>query len=222
MSNRTITHSRIYFSDYTPREEIANAITHGIGTLLSIVGLIILVVMAVLSGDPSRIVSFSIYGSTLIAAYLASTLYHSLPHPRTRYIFKVLDHCSIYLLIAGTYTPILLLSLSGAWSWILMSIVWGLAVLGIVFKVLFVTRFELVSTLAYVGMGWLCVAAWGELSRNLPAGAMRLLIIGGVVYTAGVVFYRWDRLPYNHAIWHGFVMGGSLCHFLTMAVYLSA
>ncbi len=222
MRNRTATHSRICFSDYTPAEEIANAITHGIGTLLSIIGLIVLVVMAALSGDAGRIISFSIYGSTLIAAYLASTLYHSLRHPRTRYIFKILDHCSIYLLIAGTYTPILLLSLSGAWSWILMSVVWGLALLGIAFKIFFVRRFELVSTLAYIGMGWLAVTAWGELSRNLPAGGMRLLIIGGVVYTAGVVFYRWDRLPYNHAIWHGFVMGGSLCHFLTMAVYLSA
>jgi hemolysin III len=222
MSQRTVTHSRICFSEYTPAEEIANAITHGIGTLLSIVGLIILIVMAALTGDAWRIVSFSIYGSTLIAAYLASTLYHSMLHPRTKYIFKVLDHCSIYLLIAGTYTPILLLSLHGAWSWILMSVIWGLAVVGITFKAFFVTRFQLISTLAYIGMGWLAVTAWGELSRSLPVGAMRLLIIGGVVYTVGVIFYRWDRLPYNHAIWHGFVMGGSICHFLTMAVYLAS
>ena len=222
MRQQPIAHSRICFSEYTPAEEAANAITHGIGAVLSVIGLIVLVVMAAASGDAWRVVSFSIYGSTLIAAYLASTLYHSLTHPRTRYIFKILDHCSIYLLIAGTYTPILLLSLHGAWSWILMSVIWGLAFLGIGFKVFFVRRFELVSTLAYIGMGWLAVTAWGELSRSLPAGAMRLLIAGGLVYTVGVVFYRWDRLPYNHAIWHGFVIGGSLCHFLTMALYLSA
>lgn len=214
------TQARTCISAYTPAEEIANAVTHGIGTALSVAGLTLLVVLATLTGDPWRIVSFSIYGSTLIGLYLASTLYHSVPNPRAKYILKVLDHCAIYLLIAGTYTPILMLSLRGVWSWALMGIIWALAIVGIVLKVMFISRFERLSTFTYVAMGWLCIMAWGELSRSMPAGGIRWLIIGGVVYTAGVIFYCWDRLPYNHAIWHGFVLGGSICHFLTMALYV--
>lgn len=217
---KAIQERNVHYSEYSAAEELANAITHGIGVALSVAGLVILLVMAINTGDPWRIASFTVYGLSLICMYLASTLYHSIRNPRAKYLLKIFDHCAIYLLIAGTYTPILLVSLQSSLAWTLFGLIWGCAFAGICFKLFFIKRFELLSTLMYVGMGWLSVMAWDDMVASLPGGAFALLVAGGLTYTAGVVFYRWEKLPYNHAIWHGFVMGGSVCHFLVMALYL--
>ncbi|MCA0354587.1 MAG: hemolysin III family protein [Chloroflexi bacterium] len=217
---KAIEERNVHYSEYSAAEELANAITHGIGVALSVAGLVILLIMAINTGDPWRIASFTVYGVSLICMYLASTLYHSISNPRAKYLLKIFDHCAIYLLIAGTYTPILLVSMQSSLAWTLFGLIWGCAFAGICFKMFFIKRFELLSTLMYVGMGWLSVMAWDDLVASLPTGAFALLVAGGLTYTAGVVFYRWEKLPYNHAIWHGFVMGGSVCHFLVMALYL--
>lgn len=215
----TSTTPKTLTSYYTVAEEIANAITHGIGVALSIAGLVIMIVLAA-SVSAISVVSVSIFGATLILLYLASTLYHAITHPRLKYVLNIVDHCAIYLLIAGTYTPIALIWMRGAWGWAIFGTIWGLALVGIIFKMFFIGRFELVSTLMYVAMGWLCVIAWRHMTLTMPAGSMGLLIAGGITYTIGVPFYLLDRLPFNHAIWHGFVLGGSICHFLTVALYL--
>lgn len=202
-------------------EEIANSITHGLGTGLSVAGLTVLVLLAALYGDVWQVVAFSIYGSTLIVLYLASTLYHSLQNPRAKRVFRVIDHAAIFLLIAGTYTPFLLISMRGVWGWTLLGIVWGLALLGVGFKIFFTHRFPVGSTLAYVLMGWLGVIAWKEAVAHIPPGGLVWLGLGGVAYTVGVIFYAWKRLPYNHAIWHVFVLAGSICHYLAVLLYLS-
>ncbi len=212
---RTLTHSA-----YSLGEEIANSVIHGIGTVLGVAGLVVLVVLAALQGDPWRVVSFSIYGGTLIVLYLTSTLYHSLQHPRAKAVFRVMDHATIYLLIAGTYTPFLLVSLRGAWGWTFLGLIWGLALLGIGFQVLFAGRQGVLSVLSYIVMGWLGVIALRELLANIPMGGLIWLAIGGVLYTVGVIFYSWQRLPYNHAIWHLFVLGGSIAHFFSMLFYV--
>jgi len=206
---------------YSLGEEIANAITHGIGTGLSIAGLTLLVVLAILHSDVSRIVSFSIYGSSLIILYLASTLYHSFQNPPVKRVFRIIDHSAIYLLIAGTYTPFVLLCMRGAWRWAFLGVVWGLALLGIGFKAFFTNRFRKISVLAYVLMGWLCVIALKEMLATIPSGGLILLAVGGIVYTVGIIFYVWRRVPYNHAIWHLFVMGGSICHYFAILLYLT-
>lgn len=213
--NRTLTHTA-----YSLGEEIANSVTHGIGAALGVAALVMLVVLAALQGDPWRVVSFSIYGGTLIVLYLTSTLYHSLQHPRAKAVFRVMDHATIYLLIAGTYTPFLLVSLRGAWGWTLLGLIWGLALLGIGYQVLSAGRQGTLSVLSYILMGWLCVIALGELLANVPVGGLIWLAIGGVLYTTGVIFYSWQRLPYNHAIWHLFVLGGSIAHFFSMLFYV--
>ena len=206
---------------YSRREEIIHSITHGIGAGLSIAGLTVLVVLAVSYGDVYQIVSFSIYGTTLIILYLASTLYHSFQQPRVKQIFKVIDHSAIYLLIAGTYTPFLLISIRGKWGWSLLIIIWGLALLGISFKTLFIHRFQNLSVLAYILMGWLNIVAIKELLANIPVGGLIWLAVGGVVYTVGVIFYALYKIPYTHAIWHIFVMAGSICHYFAVLLYLA-
>ncbi len=206
---------------YSLGEEIANSVTHGIGTGLSVAGLTILVVLAALFGDAWQVVSFAIYGSSLIILYLASTLYHGLQNPTAKAVFKRIDHASIYLLIAGTYTPFLLVGIRGAWGWTLLVIVWGLALLGVGFKALFIYRYQKLSVLTYVLMGWLSVVAFKEMLLNIPSGGLILLATGGVLYTVGIIFYIWRKLPYNHAIWHLFVLGGSMCHFFAILFYLS-
>jgi len=202
-------------------EEIASSITHGLGAGLSVAGLTVLVLLATLYGDVWQVVGFSIYGSTLIVLYLASTLYHSFQNLRAKRVFRVIDHAAIFLLIAGTYTPFLLISMRGVWGWTLLGIVWGLALLGVGFKIFFTHRFPVGSTLAYVLMGWLGVIAWKEAVAHIPAGGLVWLGLGGVAYTVGVIFYAWKRLPYNHAIWHVFVLAGSICHYLAVLLYLS-
>jgi len=209
------------YKSYSLGEEIANAITHGIGTGLSVAGLTLLVVLAALYRDAWRIVAFSIYGSTLIILYLASTLYHSFQKPRVKLVFQVIDHAAIYLLIAGTYTPFLLVGIPGAWSRTLLGVVWGLALIGVVFKAFFIHRFRTLSTLAYILMGWMGVIAWKDALAYIPRGGLVWLGVGGVIYTVGVIFYAWRKLPYNHAIWHLFVLGGSICHYFAILFYLS-
>ena len=208
--------SRLVNDFYTLGEEIANGITHGIGALLSVAALVILVVMGAIRGDAWHVVSFSIYGSSLIILFLASTLYHSIQHPKAKPFLRRFDHASIYLLIAGTYTPFTLISLRGAWGWSIFGVVWGLALAGIIFKMFFIGRFEVLSTVAYVGMGWICVIAYRQMIDSLTPSGLAWLIAGGVVYTVGVLFYAVRKIPYGHAVWHLFVLGGSICHFFAV------
>jgi hemolysin III len=201
-------------------EEIANSITHGIGVGLSIAGLTILVVFASIRGDVWRIVSFSVYGACLTILYTASTLYHSFRSEKVKRFFQILDHASIYLLIAGTYTPFTLVLLRGGWGWSLFGVIWGLAFLGIVFKIFFINRFEILSTLVYLLMGWLIVIAFKPAIDNIPIGGLYWLLAGGLSYSLGVVFFLWERIKYHHAIWHLFVLGGSICHFFAILFYV--
>jgi len=217
---RTKEKSVIVQPDYSIKEEIASSVTHGVGAILSVVGLVLLIVLAAKDGDVWRVVSFSVYGSTLVILYLASTIYHGIQEPHIKKKFRVLDHASIYLLIAGSYTPFTLVSMRGPWGWSLFGVVWGLAVLGVVFKVFFIGRFEVLATAAYVIMGWLVVISFKEMIVSIPSGGIALLIAGGLFYTLGVVFYAWKKLPFNHAIWHLFVLGGSACHFFAILYYV--
>ncbi|MCA9922720.1 MAG: hemolysin III family protein [Anaerolineales bacterium] len=205
---------------FTIEEEIWNGITHGIGAGLSIAGLTVLVLLAAMNGDSWRVVSFSIYGSTLVLLYLASTLYHSIQIPKVKQILRRFDHAAIYLLIAGTYTPFLLVNLRGRLGWTLLAVVWGIALVGIVFRTIFFGRFEVLATIGYVLMGWLIVVAFKEMLLVIPPGGIALIIAGGLTYTVGVIFYAWKKLPYNHAIWHLFVLGGSICHYFAMLFHV--
>ncbi|MDF2634052.1 MAG: channel protein hemolysin family [Pelosinus sp.] len=201
-------------------EEVMNAVTHGIGTLLAVAGLVLLIVLAYLHGDFWHIVSFSIYGTTLVLLYLASTLYHSFTNEKVKRIFKILDHSAIYLLIAGTYTPFTLVPLHGVLGWTIFGLVWGFAIIGIVLKVFFTGRFKMLSTLCYLGMGWFIVFAIKPLLATVPALGMTWLLVGGLFYTLGSIFYLWKRIPYNHAIWHLFVLAGSISHFIAVFFYI--
>ncbi|MFQ6033712.1 MAG: hemolysin III family protein [Candidatus Bipolaricaulia bacterium] len=205
---------------YTPGEEIANAVTHGIGTALSIAGTAVLVTLAALHGTVVHIVSFSIYGASLILLHLASTLYHALRPPRAKRVFRVLDHSSIYLLIAGTYTPFLLISLRGSWGITFLVVIWALAIAGIAFQSIFLGRFRRLSVAGYVLMGWLIVIAARQVWLKVPHEALLGIAIGGLLYTLGIAFYAWKRLPYHHAIWHLFVLGGSISHYFAILLYL--
>lgn len=198
-------------------EEIANSITGGIGLLLSVAGLSVLVVFASLYGTAWHVVSVSIYGATLVLLYGATTLYHSIPHPTAKRILRVIDHVSIYLLIAGTYTPFALVTLRGGWGWTLFGLAWGLCFFGILFKVVFATRYDFISTALYVAMGWLVLIAIKPVMAALPGEGLVMLLIGGLSYTFGVVFYLLDhRIPFFHALWHLFVLGGSIMHWFAV------
>ncbi len=198
---------------YSAAEEIAHAVTHGLGLALSLVGLVVLVTMASVYGDARHIAGCAVFGATLVLLYGASTLYHGVGHGPAKLVLRKLDHASIFLLIAGTYTPFALVSLPGATGLALLAAVWGLAALGIALHVLFPQRARLLSVPLQLAMGWLAVVALDPLARALHAEGMALLVAGGLAYTAGVVFYAWSRLPFNHAIWHLFVLAGSACHF---------
>lgn len=204
----------------TRAEEWANSITHGIGLILSAIGLLVLIFFTVKRGEVSLIVGSAIFGGTLILMYAASTLYHSFRAPRIKRILRILDHISIYLLIAGTYTPFVLLYFDGGWIWTLLCLEWGIALVGTVFKIFFTGRFPALSLLLYVGMGWLIVVAIKPLMAVAPTGSLIWMAAGGLSYTAGIAFYAWERLPYNHAIWHLFVLGGSVCHYMAFALYI--
>ncbi|MGY0154759.1 PAQR family membrane homeostasis protein TrhA [Edwardsiella tarda] len=208
-------------SSYSLAEEVANSISHGIGFILGIVGLVLLLVQAIDSGaDATVITSYSLYGGSMILLFLASTLYHAIPHPTAKRWLKVFDHCAIYLLIAGTYTPFLLVGLDSPLARGLMAVIWSLALAGIIFKLAFAHRFKVVSLITYLTMGWLSLIVIYQLALRLSGGGLTLLALGGIIYTLGVIFYVCKRIPYNHAIWHGFVLGGSACHFFAIYLYL--
>jgi hemolysin III len=197
-------------------EELANAVTHGVGLVLSIAGFVVLLVFAALHGTAWHMVACSIYGVTLICLYTASTLYHSVLCPGLKRTLEVFDHSAIYLLIAGTYTPFLLINLRGSWGWPLFAVIWGLALAGILFKLRFTGRFNFFSTAAYIAMGWLGVIAARPMVAHVPANALIWLLAGGLTYNAGVIFYVYRRIPYSHAIWHVFVLAGSICHYFAV------
>ncbi|ULO09622.1 hemolysin III family protein [Paenibacillus sp. 19GGS1-52] len=201
---------------YSRKEEVANAITHGIGVVLSIAALVLLIVLSSEKGTAWHVVSFSIYGATMLLLYLNSTLVHSLRDGKAKDLFEFFDHSSIYLFIAGSYTPYLLIAIRGTLGWSLFGIIWGMAVLGVLFKAFFVKKFLFMSTVFYIIMGWLMMIAWSPLSHVVAAGGMHLLLIGGLLYTLGTIFYVWRAFPYHHAIWHVFVLAGSVVHFLSL------
>jgi len=198
------------------REEIANAITHGLGALMAIAALVILTVFSAIKGNAWHIVSFSVFGATLVILYLASTLYHSLTNEKVKILFRKLDHMSIYLLIAGTYTPFCLTVLNNWIGWTLFGIVWGSAILGIVVKAFFTGKKELLSTILYVVMGWVALFAIKPLFDSVSLTSFILLMAGGVFYTAGTYFFTKDRIKYFHSIWHLFVLAGSTFHFFAV------
>lgn len=200
----------------SPSEEIASAITHGLGVLLAIAGGTSLIVLSVNHAGAREVISAAVFTVTLVVMYVASTLYHAISQPRTKQRLKVFDHCAIFLLIAGTYTPFTIAILKGTLGWSLFGVIWGLAAVGIVLKWFFTGRMRLLSTLFYVLMGWLAIVAVVPISRVLEATAFYWLIGGGVVYTVGTLFYHNQRIPYAHAIWHLFVLGGSVCHFMAI------
>lgn len=205
---------------YSLAEEVANSISHGIGLVFGIVGLVLLLVQAAdTNASATAIASYSLYGGSMIMLFLASTLYHAIPHQRAKQWLKKFDHCAIYLLIAGTYTPFLLVGLNSPLAKGLMIVIWSLALLGILFKLTIAHRFKILSLVTYLTMGWLSLIVVYQLAVKLAVGGVTLLAVGGVVYSLGVIFYVCKRIPYNHAIWHGFVLGGSVCHFGDLSLH---
>lgn len=207
-------------SDYSLGEEIAHGLTHGVGIVLAIVGLCVLVTFSALYGSAIHVVASSIFGASMIVLYTASTLYHSLPMPETKRIMRVVDHAAIYLLIAGTYTPFTLVTLQGVWGWSLFGVVWSLAVVGIVFKLFFTGRFDRLSVGIYIAMGWCGVVAIKPMMAVMPTTGLLLLLAGGLAYTGGVAFYLLERMRYNHAVWHLFVMAGTALHYFTILFFV--
>ncbi|KON69663.1 hemolysin D [Peribacillus butanolivorans] len=205
---------------YTKKEEVVNAITHGVGVLLSIAALVFLIIFSVQKGSAWHVVISVIYGVSMLLLYVSSTLVHSFPEGKTKDLFEIFDHSAIYLFIAGTYTPIMLLVIQGTLGWTLLGIVWGVAVIGVVFKAFFVKKFLFLSTILYIAMGWLIVIAWGPLSAAMPSAGIQLLVAGGLLYTFGAVFYVWRGFPYHHAVWHLFVLAGSVAHFFAVLFYI--
>lgn len=205
---------------YTPGEETTNAILHGVGLGLAIAALVVLVVLASLSGNAWHIVSFSIYGATLVLLYLSSTLYHGFYAGRAKQLFRIFDHSAIFLLIAGTYTPIALITLHGRLGWIVFGVVWGIAAAGIVGKAFWTNRFAVLSTVLYLSMGWIVLIVAKPLLAHLNTASLVFLGLGGLFYTLGTVFYLWHKLKFHHAIWHLFVLAGSICHFFTILFLL--
>ncbi len=206
----------------SPGEELANTLIHGTGLAGSLIGLPTLILAASARGNARQVVACAVFAATLVILYAASTLYHALPASKAKRVLRVVDHSAIYLLIAGSYTPFTLGVLSGAWGWTLFGVVWGLAAVGILYKTLLGFRFPRLSTLLYLGMGWLAVVAIGPLTAALPAAGLAWLIAGGLCYTAGVPFYARDRLRYRHAVWHVFVLAGSACHYAAVLRYATA
>ena len=204
---------------YETREEIANVITHAIGVVLSVVGLAALVITSAMKGDPWQIVSFTIYGSCMLTLYLASTFYHTFQSPRVKHVLRIFDHCAIYLMIAGTYTPFALLNMRGPWGWTLFIIIWALAIGGIAYKMFFVNKYRLISVLIYILMGWLVCIAVKPMFQMIPLAGIIWIAIGGIAYTAGTAFYA-SSFAMSHMIWHLFVLAGSICHYIAIYFYV--
>ncbi len=205
---------------YSTGEEIANSIIHGLGIILSIAGLAVLTAFASVFGSVWHIVSCSIYGATQIILYTASTLYHSVPLPRAKAVLRVIDHAAIYLLIAGTYTPFTLVNLRGPWGWSLFGVIWGLALIGIALQGILIRQKPALTAIPYVAMGWAVVVGIRPLLASVAPGGLALLFAGGLSYTVGSIFYIWRRVPYHHAIWHVFVLAGSIFHFFAILFYV--
>ncbi|MDL4842157.1 PAQR family membrane homeostasis protein TrhA [Aquibacillus rhizosphaerae] len=205
---------------FTKKEEIAHTITHAIGVLFSIVAMVSLITFAN-SGNFWQVTSVIIFGSTMLFMYLSSTICHGLPPGKWKDLFQIFDHSSIYLFIAGTYTPILVGPLRTEIGWTFFIIVWTIAIVGIIFKIFFVKKFLVISTLFYILMGWLIVFIWEPLTKVFPTEGVHYLVVGGIFYTVGTIFYIWRRFCYHHAIWHLFVIVGSVFHFLSILVYIS-
>lgn len=201
------------------KEELANSLTHGFALLMSLIGLVNLVIYAVLYGSTLHLVTVNVFCASMIILFSASTVYHAVYHPQLKKICRIVDHASIYILIAGTYTPVSLLMLPAAWGWSLFGTIWGLALFGVVFKLFFTGKFDRVSTIVYLLMGWMAVVAIKPLLENMPTGGLLLMLAGGLSYSIGVIFYRWEKLPYGHAIWHLFVFGGAAFHYFMIALY---
>lgn len=211
--------ARLPTAPYSAGEEIASSLIHGLGIVLSIVGLALLVAVAARGGDARHLISVCVYGATLILLYTASTLYHGIPHAGAKPVLRLLDHAAIFLLIAGTYTPFALISLHGPWGWSLFGVIWTLAVAGIALELRH-QRSRVLMAVLYVAMGWVGLVAIRPLVASLDAGGLWLLFGGGVAYTLGVPFYLWKRLPYNHALWHAFVLVGSVLQFFAVLFYV--
>lgn len=208
-------------AQYSQGEDLANSITHGIGMIFGIVGLILLLIKAAdHQADTLTMTSMAIYGSSIIVLFMASTLYHAIPHPQAKRWLKTFDHCAIYLLIAGSYTPFLLVSLRTPLAIGLMMVIWTIALIGIIMKVAFVYRFKKLSLMTYLVMGWLSLIVIYQLAVHLDIGGLTLLAVGGLVYSVGVIFYVAKRIPFNHAIWHGFVLAGCVCHFFAIYYFV--
>ncbi len=203
---------------YSPGEEVANVVTHGVGAIAAGAGLAVLLVYSAWFGGPWQVASSVIFGTTMILLYAASTVYHASSSPRVRHAAKVLDHASIYLLIAGSYTPFTLLALRGAWGWSLFAAVWLLALVGVAMEAFWVYRPKWISAVVYLAMGWMVLLAGRRLAEALPPGALPLLVAGGLLYSLGTIFYVMKRVRYAHAVWHGFVLGGTTCHFLAVVL----
>ncbi len=205
----------------TTKEEIFNSVTHGIGTLLSIAALVLLIVFAAIKGNVWHVVSFSIFGSTLVLLYLSSTLYHSFTKEKVKNLFARFDHAAIFLLIAGTYTPFLLTELRGTLGWVLFGIIWAVAITGVVIRSIYLTKFRKFMVGLYLAMGWMFVVAIGPMMKNLPVISIIFLFLGGLMYSLGVIFYAWRKLKYGHGIWHLFVLAGSVMHFFSVIYSLN-
>lgn len=205
---------------YTVGEEIANSVIHGLGIALSIAGLVMLVTFGALSGDGFKLAGAIVFGIALVIEYTASTLYHSFPLPNVKHIFKIIDHCGIYVLIAGTYTPFCLVTLRGEGGWVLFGVVWGLALVGIGLEAFWAYRPRWLSALIYLGLGWLVVVAIRPLIAALDPAGLWLLVAGGLCYTVGTIFYVLKKVPYMHAVWHVWVLAGSICHFLAVLLFV--
>jgi hemolysin III len=205
---------------YTPQEELANRLTHGLAALASVPALVVLLIAAARTGDPYRVVASAVFAGSLCVFYTISALYHSLRGERARYLFRILDHAGIYLVIAASYTPFTLVSLRAGSGWLLFGVVWALAIGGMVFKSLMTHRLRFLAPVFYLALGWLIVVDIDGLLRTVPAGGVAYLAAGGLAYTVGVLFYAIDRIPYNHAIWHLFVIAGSVCHYLAVLWYV--
>ncbi|AUD60506.1 channel protein hemolysin III family subfamily YqfA [Shewanella hafniensis] len=204
---------------YSIKEEIANSVSHGLGVIAGVVALVLMLLKGQDHLTPIQLTGVAIYGASIIVLFLCSTLYHSVSHSGWKHKLKIADHCAIYCLIAGTYTPLMLISLQGAQSIVILTAIWSLAIGGILFKTLFIHKFKKLSLVLYLAMGWLCVTVMGDLTAAMSELGFNLLILGGLFYTLGVVFYVGKRIPFNHAIWHLFVLGGAMSHFL--CIYLT-
>lgn len=205
---------------YSKKEEIANALTHGAGIALSIAALVLLVVFSAIYGDAWKVTASAVYGASMIILYTASTLYHSFSKTKAAGKLNMFDHISIYYLIAGTYTPFVLVNMRGGWGWSIFGVIWACAITGTILKLIYGNRFRKISTILYLCMGWMIVIAFYPFIKNVETGGLILTLLGGLSYSIGVIFYKWKKLPFNHAVWHLFVLAGSILHFFAILFYV--